>query len=97
MASKTTIIEKTMRMGKMLTLRLLPRVLRVCLASAVASSFVDSKEMSRNVVRAPNVAPIDIVAMVVTVVVIVEIINLFSLLSTLPVKRYKPYEATDYG
>lgn len=81
MTLKTTISEKTMRRGKMPTSRLLPKVLRVCFVSAVASSFVDSRKMSRNVAKAPNAAPTDSVATVVTVVVTVEIINSPSLIS----------------
>ena len=62
-----------MSKGIMPTSRLLPNVLRTCLISAVAISFVESKRIKSSVAKAPSVAPVANVATVVTVVVTVDI------------------------
>jgi len=86
MALNATINKKTKRRGKTPTSRLLPNVLKLCFVSAVASSFVDNSDISRNVAKAPSAVPTESVAMVVTVVVIVEIINSLSLPNLITVK-----------
>lgn len=69
-----TIKEKTTINGRILTFRRLPKPLIIRRLSAVATSCVPRREISRIVAKAPSdAAPVNVTIVVTVVVVTVEI------------------------